>query len=91
MYVKDLIITVVFFVNHTSCMLALFFHIHDVSYYLAYKSKWFHMSTFLIYYRLPLTIIIIIIIIIMNLYSAGSISQNAHGHCKVCVVTFYSI
>ncbi len=35
--------------------------------------------------------IIIIIIIIMNLYSAGSISQNTHRCCNVCVVTFYSI
>ncbi len=35
--------------------------------------------------------IIIIIIIIMNLYSAGYISQNAHRHCNVCMVTFYSI
>ncbi len=30
-------------------------------------------------------------IIIMNLYSAGSISHNAHRRCNVCVVTFYSI
>ncbi len=34
---------------------------------------------------------LIILIIIMNLYSAGSISQNAHRQCNVCVVTFYSI
>ncbi len=30
----------------------------------------------------------VIIIIIMNLYSAGSISQNAHRCCSACVVTF---
>ncbi len=32
-----------------------------------------------------------VIIIIMNLYNAGSISQNVHRRCNVCAVTFYSI